>query len=79
MRIFLSLIIIIFSLQSWTNANDISEFEIEGIGIGDSLLNFLTEDEIIKNSSDTQYYKDNKYSTFMLDDPPTPAQGIHTH
>ena len=66
MRIFLTVLIIIFSLQSWTNADDISEFEIEGIGIGDSLLDFLTEDEIIKNSSDTHYYKDNKYVYFFF-------------
>ena len=65
MKIFLTLLIFIFSIQSWTKA-DISEFEIEGIGIGDSLLNFLTEDEIIKNSSDTQYYKDNKYVYYFF-------------
>ena len=66
MRIFLSLIIIIFSLQSWTNADDISEFEIEGIGIGDSFLNLLTENEIKTKSSETHYYKDNKYVYYFF-------------
>ena len=65
MRIFLSLIVLIFSLETWTKA-DISEFEIEGIGIGDSLLNFLTEDEINKKSSDTTYYKDNRYVYYFF-------------
>lgn len=38
--------IIIFSFKSI--AEDISEFEIEGISIGDSLLDFMSEEEIIK-------------------------------
>ena len=28
-------------------ADDISDFEIEGISIGDSLLDYMTEDEIL--------------------------------
>ena len=65
MRIFLTVFIFIFNFQSWTKA-DISEFEIEGISIGDSLLNFLSEDEIKKKSSDTYYYKDNKYVYYFF-------------
>ena len=39
--------------------NDIMEFEIEGISIGDSLLDFFSEEEINNNVED--YYNDNKY------------------
>ncbi len=46
MRIFLIVFIIIFSLQSSTKADDISDFEIEGISIGDSLLNYFNVNEI---------------------------------
>ena len=46
MRIFLIIIVLILSFQSWTKANDISDFEIEGISIGDSLLDYMTYDEI---------------------------------
>ena len=46
MRIFLSVLLLIFSLQSWTKADDIKDFEIEGISIGDSLLDFYNQDEI---------------------------------
>tara|TARA_B100002051_G_C16490486_1_gene512635 strand:+ start:101 stop:700 length:600 start_codon:yes stop_codon:yes gene_type:complete len=46
MRIFLSILILIFSLQSWSKADDISEFEIEGISVGDSLLLYMDEKEI---------------------------------
>ncbi len=43
MRIFLSLIVLIIGLQSWTKADDISDFEIEGMSLGDSALNFFTK------------------------------------
>ena len=40
--------ILIISFQSWTKADDIREFEIEGMSIGDSLLDFVAKDEIEK-------------------------------
>ena len=46
MRIFVSVLFLIFSLQSWTKADDISEFEIEGISIGDSLLDYYSNNKI---------------------------------
>ena len=46
MRVLLSVLILIFSLQSWTKADDISEFEIEGMSVGDSLLDYFSEEEI---------------------------------
>ena len=39
-------LIIIFSLQSFTIADDINEFEIEGMSLGDSLLDYFSEKEI---------------------------------
>ena len=41
-RVFLSVLILIFSLQSWTKADDIRDFEIEGMSIGDSALDYFT-------------------------------------
>ena len=45
-RVFITVLVLIFSLHSWTSADDISEFEIEGMSIGDSLLDFFSEEEI---------------------------------
>ncbi len=59
MRLFLSILILIFSLQSWSKADDIRDFEIEGISIGDSLLDFFTDVEINNNIED--HYSDKKY------------------
>ena len=58
MRILLIFLILIFSFQSLTKADDIREFEIEGISIGDSLLNFAEEKEILSSISSQQYPND---------------------
>ena len=58
MRIFLSVLVLIFSFQSWAKANDISDFEIEGISIGDSLLDIFRKNEI--DSIDPTYYPNSK-------------------
>ena len=60
MRIFLSIMILIFIFQSWTKANDVRDFEIEGMSIGDSALDFFNMSEIKKNSKN--YYKNKKYT-----------------
>ena len=64
MRIFLSVLILIFGLQSLTKADDINEFEIEGISTGDSLLNFYSESEINKNLGN--YYNDDEFLVTVL-------------
>ena len=46
MRIFLSIVVLIFSLQSWTKADDIRDFEIEGMSVGDSALDYFSETQI---------------------------------
>ena len=46
MRVFLTLIILIFNLQSLTKADDIKDFQIEGMSIGDSALDYFTKKEI---------------------------------
>ena len=38
-----------FSFQTLSKADDISELQIEGISIGESLLEYYSEEEIIKN------------------------------
>ncbi len=59
MRIFIAVLVLIFSLQSFTKADDIRNFEIEGISIGDSLLDYMTVKEI--KNADRNYVKNKKY------------------
>ena len=65
MRIFLAVIVLIFSFQSWTKADDIRDFEIEGMSIGDSLLDFY-DISILKNID--RYYYPNSKKYFGLTD-----------
>jgi len=67
-RLIILIFLIIFSLQSLTKADDIRDFQIEGISIGDSLLDFFSKEliENEKNSSDSSY-KDNEYFRVWYD------------
>ena len=60
MKVFIAVLILIFSLQSWTKADDIRDFEIEGMSIGDSALDYLNEKEI-KKGIQYNYYSDDLY------------------
>ena len=66
MKILLSILILVFSLQSWTKADDISEFQIEGISIGDSALNFYSKKEIKKFMK--EFYPNSKKFYLMEND-----------
>ena len=63
MRIFLIFLILIFSLQFSAKADDIRDFEIEGMSIGDSLLEYMEKKEIIEEINDDtiSYYYKNDY------------------
>jgi len=60
MRVFLTVLTLIFSLQSLTKADDIRDFEIEGISIGDSLLSYMEKSYIEEN----KYYPSKKFKKF---------------
>ena len=66
----LLIIIIAFSFHSLTNADDINDFEIEGMSVGDSLLNYVDESKIIKNirSYYENFSSDNFYATGLSED-----------
>ena len=49
MKRLLLILILTFSFQTLTKADDIRDFQIEGMSIGDSLLDYFSEDEIINN------------------------------
>ena len=65
MKIFIFILILIFNFQSWTKADDIRDFEIEGISIGDSLLSFGSKDQINSIKSSQQYKS--KYTIYDIE------------
>ena len=60
MRIFIIVSVLIFVFQSWTKADDIKDFQIEGMSIGDSLLNYF-KTEKIKNFGEVSYPSSDKF------------------
>ena len=62
---FLIILILIFNLSNFSFADDIRDFQIEGMGIGDSALDFFPE-EVIKNNIELDYYKNIKNKKFYL-------------
>ena len=60
MRVFIAVLVLIFNLQFWTKADDIRDYEIEGMSIGNSALDFFSKEEIKKNIVD--YMTDNKFT-----------------
>ncbi|MDC1378512.1 hypothetical protein N8267_01420 [Pelagibacteraceae bacterium] len=68
MKRLLLIFILVLSFQSLTKADDISDFQVEGMSIGDSLLEFKTKKFIFKKLEDssTFYYKNKKYAVMGL-------------
>ena len=60
-RLSLYLFILLFTFQTPSWADDIRDFQIEGISIGDSLLDFFSENEIKENML-TDYPSSKKFS-----------------
>ena len=65
MKRLLLILILTLSFQSWTKADDIRDFEIEGISIGDSLLEHFAKNKI--NSGLIIKYDDDKFYDLQLD------------
>ncbi len=54
-KFFFILLIIKINIQSWTMADDIRDFEMEGMSVGNSLLDYFSETMIKNNKSGAQY------------------------
>jgi len=57
-RLSIYLFLILFTLQTPSQADDIRDFQIEGMSLGDSLLDYMTKDEIKQNT--LQYFPDQR-------------------
>ena len=60
------LFLILFSFSAPSFADDISDFEIEGVSIGDSLLDYFSEEKINANSRQ-DFYSEGKFVNVVID------------
>ena len=64
-RLSLYLFLILFGFQTPSWADDIRDFQIEGMSIGDSLLDYFSEEEI--NNNKRNYYKNKKFTPVEIE------------
>ena len=70
MKLIFKFLILILSFQSLTKADDVKDFEIEGISIGVSLLNYFSKENIMINTSKFVFKDtDKKFQAFFTDEP----------
>ena len=70
----LKIVVISLLLSFNANADDISDFQIEGISIGDSLLKFVSKKDIKKSISKKQGYKDKSFVRGVICDTKNPQR-----
>tara|TARA_B100000767_G_scaffold194521_1_gene181537 strand:+ start:213 stop:800 length:588 start_codon:yes stop_codon:yes gene_type:complete len=66
MKRLILILILTFSFQSWTKADDIRDFEIEGMSIGESLLDYFSKKEIENYLENAYSYKDNEFADIFV-------------
>ena len=66
MRIILSVILLFLNVHTWADADDIRDFEIEGISVGDNLLDHFTIYQI-NNAYKNTYPKSKKFYGLQFD------------
>ncbi len=62
MKLFLSIFVLVFNLQSWANSDDIREFQIDGMSVGDSATEHIDEKLILSNK--TYMWENKKYASY---------------
>ena len=68
MKKFLTILTLILTFQTPSQADDIRDFQIEGMSIGDSLLDYLSEKEIKKKmrSNTSTWYKNKIFISIRI-------------
>lgn len=65
MKIVITLFIIFLTTPIWSD--EITNFQIEGMSVRDSLLKYYTENEILNNIEDNSYDDDEFYQVYLTD------------
>ena len=61
MNKFLLILMLILSFQSWTKADDVRDFKIEGMSVGDILLDYYSLIEINKAKEAEGHFEGEKH------------------
>ena len=61
-KLYVYLFLVFFALQTPSSSDDIRDFQIEEMSVGDSLLDYFSKKEI-KDNTNINYYTNNKYTS----------------
>ena len=61
-KLYVYLFLVFFALQTPSSSDDIRDFQIEGMSIGDSLLDYFSKKQIINNKVDYSYKNNDFYA-----------------
>ena len=64
MRVFIAVLVLIFSFQSISKADDVSDFQIEGMSVGDSLLDYFNK-SLIDSEKTFPSWSSKKFTRFV--------------
>lgn len=71
MRLYITVLVLILSFQFWTKADDIRDFEIEGMSVGDSALDYFSKKRIrTEKKYRIKYPKSDKFSAITFTNNP---------
>ena len=62
-KLSICLFLILFSFQTSSLGADIRDFEIAGMSIGDNLLDYFSEEEILSNEEYSEYMEEGRFKT----------------
>ena len=79
MKRLLLILILTLSFQTLVKADNIRDLEIEGMSIGDSLLDFYSKDKIIDNFNNNSYPNSDKYWGISIIEKVNKYDGIKFH
>ena len=60
------MVLILFTLQTSSWADDIRDFQIEGMSVGDSLLDYFSEEQIKNQKQKSQYPSSDKFIIYTF-------------
>ncbi len=66
MKKLVTILIITFSSFTYSHADNVKEFQLDGISLGDSALRYFTKNELKKNSSEEFFYTNKTYKYYFL-------------
>ena len=67
MKKLLMIVVLGLFLITPSQANDIRDLEIEGMSIGDSLLNYYKKEKIVNHLEKAYFYKDRKFADIFIE------------